>query len=207
MAANAAVDLNTLANLEAYLGIASGSPVEPLLQTLLTAASQYISSYCNRQFILGPVTEVRNGGGNSFMMFGEYPVQTITSVFINGRPVPAATPPSFTAAAVQSGYMFTRFKLSLFGYLFYSGNANVYLQYTAGFDPALPIGAPGGIPADLAEAAVELAALKFKQKDRIGVTGTESIDGQSVTFGDIAMSAATKDVLRNYKKVIQITPS
>jgi uncharacterized phiE125 gp8 family phage protein len=189
MAAN---DLTTLAAVETFLGLPSGNADEGLLSSLITAASSAIESYCQRSFIAQAYNEYRDGvlGQNQIVTLG-YPIISVTGVTVNGQPIPAAV----AGAWPRSGYSNGQWYIRVDGYCIPQGGKNVNLQYTAGY---------ATIPADLAQACVELVALKYKQKDWIGKSGSESIDGQSVTYRDIAMSQSTMMMLNPYKRVIQV---
>lgn len=191
---SSAIDLTTLAAVEAYLGLPAGSPAEPLLSTLITAASQFIMSYCNRIFQAQSYTEYRDGVGygvSELVTLG-YPIISVQSVLISGNVIPSANIDQFPRSGFYAGLWY----IGVEGYSIPRGRKNVKLVYTAGY---------AVIPADLSEACTELVALKYKQKDRIGISGSEGIDGQHISFKDIAMSAATQQTLMQYKRVIQIT--
>lgn len=189
----AAIDLTTLAAVEQYLGVPSGNSDEPLLTALITAASQAISSYCNRVFQVQAYNENRDGvlGQNQIVTLG-YPIVSVAGVTVNGQAIPAATPGAWPRQGYSNGQWYIRID----GYCVPEGSKNVNLQYTAGY---------ATIPADLAQACIEMVALKYKQKDRIGVSGSEGIDGQHISYKDIAISQSTAMMLQQYKRVIMVT--
>src|SRR5574337_320001 len=182
------IDLTDLTTVKSYMGITSGAS-DSLLSTLITAASQFIMSYCNRTFQAQPYTEYRDGVGygvSELVTLG-YPIQSVQGVTVNGTPLPAAN----VASWPRTGYYAGQWYIGIEGYEVPRGRKNVVLQYTAGYPT---------IPADLNQACVEMVALKYKQKDRIGISGTESIDGQTISFKDVAMSTAVKQTLQQYKR-------
>lgn len=192
--ANPAVDLTTLAQVKLLMGIdPSDTSQDDNLQTLITAASAYIASYVSRQLVSGPVSEVRDGSGSSVMMFAEWPVTAVSSVAMDGNPVPAAT--GFS----DYGYRFTGTRLILNCGRFCRGVANVQINYTGGYNP---------IPQDLAEATAEMVIYKLKAMTKLGVVGAQSIDGQSVTFNagqDFTASQLT--LMKQYMQRIQVIGS
>lgn len=183
------IDLTTLAEVKAYLGI-TGTTSDVLLQSLITAASQAIANYCNRTFQVTAYNEMRSGNGNSEFVTLGYPITSVSSVTVNGNTIPSAG-----NAWPRNGYSNGEWSITIDGYCVPRGRKNVALSYSAGY---------AVIPADLDQAAIELVALKYKQKDRIGVSGSEGIDGQHITYKDISMSTSVTDVLRQYKRVIQV---
>jgi len=56
------------------------------------------------------------------------------------------------------------------------------------------------VPADVAQACVELVALRYKEKDRIGEQ-SKNVAGQYVMFSLKDMSPFTESIVRRYKRV------
>jgi uncharacterized phiE125 gp8 family phage protein len=205
-APNPLVDLTTLADVKEFLGITSTTN-DDLLQMLITAESDYIATWCNRKLVQQTITETRDGSGSDRMMFREYPVSAVASVTMDGNPVPASATPQN-----GYGYYFTsRILMLRYGWGWCMGAGNVQITYTAGY-------ASGSIPQALAQAAAELTAYRYKQKDRIAIAGGQSIDGQSVQYGGGGrdgksganmgdMPEYVQTLLQNYKRVTQIMPS
>jgi hypothetical protein len=185
-----AIDLCTLAQLKEYLGIPTGTTAaDDLLQGLLTASSQFLATWCDRTFQVVAYNEIRDSRGPTFVTLG-YPLVSVTGVTVDGRPIPPGQ------GWPRQGYFSSLWAIRIDGYgVPRDGYQNVNLQYTAGY---------AVIPADLQQAAIELSALKYKQKDRIGISGSEGIDGQSITYRDLAMSQAVLAVAMRYKRVVQI---
>lgn len=50
------------------------------INTLITAVSQYIRTYCRRDFALTSYDELYSGDGGRYLMLRQYPLQTVTSV-------------------------------------------------------------------------------------------------------------------------------
>jgi hypothetical protein len=190
--ANPQIDLTTLAQVKLELGI-SNTTSDDFLQTLITAASEYIASWCSRQLVQATINEVRDGSGSRVLMFAEYPVTAVASVAISGTPVNPVTD------FVSDGFRFTKTQLILNVQRFCRDAGNVALQYTAGYSP---------VPPDLAQAAAELVILKFKSIPKLGTVGSQAIDGQSISFNagqDFTPSILT--ILKQYRKVIQVIGS
>ena len=82
-------DLTTVAAVEAWGKIPSGSG-DALIATLISAASAWITSFCERSFAgVVSVTEIRHGNGKSEMNLAESPIASITSLQIGNVVVPA----------------------------------------------------------------------------------------------------------------------
>lgn len=189
------VDLTTLAQVKLELGIdPSDTSQDDLLQTLITAASRFIASYCNRVLVQQPVTEKRDGSGGDRMMFCEYPVASVTSVAVNGTVINPAQ------GFYDVGYRFSKTQLVLNAQVFTRGAANCDLSYVAGYSP---------IPQDLAQVATELTMYKYKANPKLGTDGSQTIDGQSITFNaGLDLTTSMRTCLDSqYKKVIQVIAS
>lgn len=189
------VDLATLAQVKLEMNIPEdNTDQDDLLQTILTAASRFIASYCNRVLVKQPVTEQRDGSGSNRLMFCEYPVSAVTSVAVDGTTITPAQGYS------DVGYRFSKTQLILNVQNFTRGAANCALSYVAGYDP---------IPQDLAQVAVELTMYKYKANPKLGVVGAQTIDGQSITFNaGLDLTPSMKTCLDSqYKKVIQVVAS
>lgn len=188
------IDMCTVAQMHAYLNIPTGvTAADALLQQLITAASQFFIDYCNRNFLSQTYLENRDGvggggGSQEFITLG-FPIQTVQEVTICGSSIPAAT------GWPRSGYFFGAWYVGVDGYYIPRGRKIIQLQYTAGF---------AAYPNDLVQACIELVALKYKQKDRIGISGAASIDGQSAAFKDMDMSAAVRTTANLYRRVTPI---
>ena len=175
-------DLTTLGDVKAWLQTGQNAfPTtdDALLTRLITAASQLIQTWLNRQIISQDWIEARDGLGNVLgpsdvrYQFAAFPVTAVSRVLVDGIVIPAIPTPaqSATAAvgamAAQSGYLFTPTQLVIRGYAVPRKAGCVSMQYTAGY--AVP-------PADLSQACIELVALRYRERGRIGEV-TKAIGG------------------------------
>src|SRR5271156_3343159 len=94
-------DLTTLADLEAWLGLASGNADEALLQRLIGAVGAAAESWCGRVFAVSSCTETRDGTGGRRLSFANTPVTAVAAVTIDS----VAIPPSPGAPA--HGYLWS----------------------------------------------------------------------------------------------------
>jgi hypothetical protein len=183
---------------------------DELLTRLITAASQYIQTWLNRQIASQDWIETRNGLGNVLgpsetrYQFAAFPVTAVFQVIVDGVVIPAMpTPAQFGTPAVgastaQSGYLFTATQLVIRGHLVPRKAACVILQYTAGY--AVP-------PADLAQACIELVSLRYRERGRIGEVAKAIGSGQTVSYSQKDMSHSIKTVIEQYRRVAPIEGS
>jgi hypothetical protein len=182
-------DLTTVANLEAWMGLTNvAQPVADQLQRLITAASLWMQTYISRTIRSQAYTETRDGQGGNRLVLGNEPVTAVSSVMIDGQSIPAS--PGFG----QAGYIFTGTAIILTGYLFNRGDANVKVSYTGGFTST---------PLDLEQACLDLASMRWKERDRIG-HASKTIGAETVTFITKDMSDFVKTTLAKYDSVIPV---
>lgn len=183
----AAGDLTALADVKAWLFTQTTPPAtdDALLERLISAASQFIQTWCNRDFASQSYTEAWDGTGGRRMMFPNYPVTAVSSVAVSGITMPRG---SITSA----GYYFTSTALILNGYGFERGFANIEVAYTAGYPT---------IPPELAQACIELVGVRYRERDRIGMS-SKAVGGETTSFSLKDMPASVSTILNNYRKVI-----
>jgi hypothetical protein len=188
----AAVDLTTPAAVQAWLGVDCG---DALLQALVTGASTLICNYTGRaSFQVVTVTDLYDGNGKDWQLLRQWPVQSITSItFLDGSPAPSA---AAAGVPLNNGWQLEaplpaggNQRLSLFGYRFPRGRSNVQVVYEAGYT---------AVPADVAQACVELAGEAYSRKDRIG-TVSKTLGGQeTVSFSQKDMNESIRTTLAAY---------
>jgi hypothetical protein len=185
-------DFTTLSDVKAWLQNGQSSfPTtdDALLSRLITAASQYIQTWVNRQIPLADYIEVRDGTGGHRLQFGCFPVMIVQSVTVNGQTIPQA------ASSCAAGYSFSTSQLSVRGYKFCRGAQNVVIAYTAGY---------ATIPPDIAQACIDLVALRYRERTRIGEI-SKSLGGiETVSFSQKDLSDSIKTLLQQYRLVSPI---
>ena len=72
------------------------------------------------------------------------------------------------------------------------------VQYTAGY--AVP-------PADLSQACIELVALRYRERGRIGEVAKAIGGGQTVSYSQKDMSDSIKTLIQQYRRVAPIAGS
>ena len=182
----AAGDLTDLATLKAWLGV-TGTASDAQLSALVTAASGFVASYLNRPVLSASYVETHDGNGQSFMLLRNGPITAVASVAFAGLTLTTAADP----VALTHGFLFNDRTLRLIGDRFPHG-LPVVVSYTAGY---------AAVPADLAQAAVELAGEAFRRRDRIGLS-SKSLGGQEVVaFSQKDMNDTVRAILANYQAV------
>jgi uncharacterized phiE125 gp8 family phage protein len=181
-------ELTTLDAVKAYMGVTSTAD-DALLGSLITAVSQYVRTYTNRDFTVTDYTQLFDGQNNTRQMLPQYPVQSVASVQIGTQAV-AASP-----GLGQSGFRFDTNSIVLAGYRFCHGEANVQITWTAGY----PV-----IPADLAQAVNELVGLRYKLRgDNMGWV-SKTLAGEVVTLVQKDMPDSVRTILNNYRAVVPL---
>src|SRR5438105_12977643 len=116
------VDLTTLAEVRSWLQMGLNpfpATDDELLTRLITAASQYIQTWLNRQIASQDWIETRDGLGNAFgpsetrYQFAAFPVTAVNRVVVDGVMITAILPSTQLGSVVagtfsaQPGYLFT----------------------------------------------------------------------------------------------------
>jgi len=211
-------DLTDLASVEQFLALPSGNADEGLLQSLITAVSAEVVTYCERGFMSQSYTEVRNGTGQDAMSLLNSPCTSVGSLAINTVPIQPAPD------AISSGYSFDSERIYVRGLpaggpslafnfgriVFEPGFQNVTIVYTAGYftpgQKALGQSQPLGVsilPPDLRMAATELTALRYRQSKRWGDTGF-GVGAERVNYFVGDMPASTRLKLDRYRRVTPV---
>src|SRR6185437_9998173 len=107
-------DLTTLSDVKLWLQTGQNAfPAtdDALLARLITAASQFIQSWLNRQVASGDWLEVRDGTGGQRLTFANAPVGAVLSLSVDG----VAIPPAPEGGGFDAGYVFSPTELALRG--------------------------------------------------------------------------------------------
>ena len=177
----AAGDLTTLTNVKQYLGLQVATD-DALIGRLITAASAWVKSYLNRDILSTAYVEVIDGNDSERIVVGNFPVTAVSGIAVLNDTAVASS------ALVFDGNTITRVD----GQTFSWGRSNLTVSYTAGY---------ASTPMDIEEAVIEIVALRYREKDRVG-TSTVNTHGESVTFSVVDVPAAVKTLLRNWRNVV-----
>jgi len=184
-------DLTVLADVKAWLQ--TGQTAFPdtddaLLSRLISAASQFIQSWLNRQIAPGDWREVRDGTGGQRLAFANFPVAGVLSLSIDGLEIP----PAPSGGGYGAGYVFSPTELALRGYVFTRRAQNVIITYTAGYTAT---------PPDITQACIELVCQRYRERSRIGEVSRALGGGETVSFSQQDMSDDVKLLLSQYRAV------
>lgn len=180
----AAGDLCAVADVKTFLSLTTTTD-DALLQSLITSASAFVGNYVNHNLLSASYTETRNGHGGDRLPFREYPVTAVSAVTLDGAAVPLSTTPS------QYGYLFDDRTLYLRCGRFCRGVQNVVISYTAGL---------ASVPPDLAQACIEIVAVKYKRRTNIDVSG-KTLNGETISYTMADVPASAKTAINNYNRV------
>ena len=187
-----AIDLCVLADVKSYLGI-TVSTTDSILSLLITNASAFIASYCNRKFASQNYTETRNGSGGYRVYCNNSPVTAVSSVTVDGYAIPQALSPTMYGFTFDTSLIYIRQGIPNSGTpnTFQKGVQNITVAYTAGYVTT---------PPDLSMACIELVASKFAKRDRIDKKN-ETLGSQQTIGYDISdMPASVKTTLKQYQR-------
>ena len=180
--------LVTLGQVKAHIGNAADATDDAVIQRVTDSVCSFLESACNRTFAATNYAEHRSGNGGRFIVLNNYPVTAITSLEVNGVAIPASTSWDEAGWVLSYGY---RIDLRGSSYAFHRGEMNVVIAYSAGY---------AQIPGDLQHAALVMAAIAYKERDRFGIT-SKSVGGESVSFlGE--MPDFVQRVVREYARVM-----
>ena len=178
--------LTTTDKVRAYLGLNTTEADEKLAQ-LVTSSSAWVESQVGRSIVVPAAagTEVYDGDGGTVLVLRRWPVASVASVSVNGEAVTAR------ATVTDSGYVLDGSVLRLVGSVFYCGTQNVSVTYTAGY---------ATVPADLEQAVIEHAAMKYRGADRQGMASASG-GGESVSYDPNREWASIMGLLDPYREV------
>ena len=161
-----------------------------LLADLITAASNFIqNAYLGRSIAVQSYSETLNGVGcKSKIGVKNTPITTVASVTIDGKAVPAS--PGWG----RQGFTWSDREIGLVGYSTFRGFQNIVLAYTAGY---------ATIPPALVQVCIDLVALRYKERDRIGMS-SKTLDKQVIAYNTKDLTEPIRMVLDKYKRVVPL---
>jgi hypothetical protein len=179
-----AIDLTTVAKVQLYLAVPSGTE-DSLFQDVVTAASRLFYSYTGAPvFAAASATEIYDGQGGYVLRLKRFPINSITSLVIDGQTVPASVNNSL-------GYIINQEKtaIKLIGYCFNRGYGNVVVNYNGGTST---------VPEDVEYSVRETVAHWYRQKKFIGQM-SEAIQGATAAYDKIDVPRAARTIWNIYK--------
>jgi hypothetical protein len=188
-------DLCALADVTAWLQTGQNpfpATDDALLARLITAASQFIQSWLQRQIAVSDWIEIRDGNGGQRLTFANMPVSNVIALSIDGL----AIPPTPTDGRLGAGYVFSPTELALRGYVFTRRAQNVVVTYTAGY---------AAVPPDIAQACIELVCQRYRERSRTGEVSKALMSGETVTYSQKDMSDDIRTLLLQYQAVAPVS--
>jgi hypothetical protein len=188
-------DLTTLDDVKAWLQTGQNAfpnTDDALLARLITAASQFIQSWLNRQIASSDWQEVRDGTGGQRLAFANTPVSAVLSLSIDGIDIQSAP----SDGGFGAGYVFSPTELALRGYVFTRRAQNVIVTYTAGF---------AATPPDIAQATIELVSQRYLERTHIGEVSRALGGAETVSYSQQDMSNDVKLLLSQYRVVAPVS--
>ncbi|PYS91496.1 MAG: hypothetical protein DMF62_02475 [Acidobacteria bacterium] len=198
MAVDTTIALITLAEAKSFLKITTTSE-DSIVGDLINECSVWINTYCGRKLIYPavPYTEYYDGNGTSQLFLKNWPIITVTSLYMDYlRAWTADTAIDLTADVqtdLESGILTLWNNQSLYG----QGVGNVRVIYTAGYTHN------SNVPYDLKLACKKLAAWKYFQdysQRRYGVA-SESTGERQVNYSDEPLLPDVKQILNRYRRL------
>ncbi len=184
------MSLVSLATVKAFKNITATEHDAELVR-LIGAVDAFITTYCNRQFEQATVTEYHSTrAGQTTLLLKRPPVASITSLHDDPDRVYGANtlidPSDYVIEDTDAGI------LKLDGTVFQRGVNNVKVLYSGGFNP---------VPADLAQAAVELIWLARDKGDQalLGLQSKSVAEGRDVQIFANDWPAGVKAILDSYR--------
>lgn len=177
-------DLTNLSDVRAWLGMAPANiEFDVALQRLITGCSAFMQRYMQRAIPATSYKHSADGPGSTFMVVKNYPITRVSSVTVDGVVVPL------------SNISFDERTIYLDGaYRFNRGRNNIALRYTAGYDE---------VPFDLAQACIETVALRWRERDRIGMV-SKAVGTETTAFSLVDFPKQVQTLMDTYKNVVPV---
>lgn len=184
-------DLCTVSEVKQLVNIRPGATDDDaFIQRLITSTSEVFRRYCGRAIGAASYDEVYDGTGTGRLQLVNTPVITVTAVSV-GMPHANRIP-----LTVNTEWTWNRNgQIILLGGIFTYLPNYVRVAYQAGFVT---------VPTDVAEKCAKVAALRYREGDRLGQT-SKVIGGETVSFDMKDLPSDVRLTLDNFKRVAQVS--
>lgn len=163
---------------------------DALLMRLIQAESGFIRAWLGRNPSPATYSRTLDGTGNAVLPLPHYPVTDVAAVAVDGAPIPAQP----VGQPLAYGYAYDDTNLVLTGGVFPKGRRRVTVIWTAGYDP---------LPAILQQACVELVALRYRERDRVGLV-SKAHGGETTSYLQKEMPDSLAAALAPYRRVVPL---
>jgi hypothetical protein len=174
-------DLVTIGEVVAYQGGPRISADDELLEQLIASSSAWVVSRLGQEVLARTVVEPRDGDGTTRLLLRQFPVNSVTSVTVDGATIPKRT------TTDGEGWILSRDGIDLIGYSFTAGLSNVVIVYSAGYATC---------PDDLRLAVMRHVLLQYWDRRHIG-KASATLAGDSATYSDAGTLAYVEGVIEN----------
>lgn len=189
------LDLTVYTDVKEYVGIpASKTNQDDLINSLIPRQSQYIATYCSRNFGSATYTEYFDGSWQKELFLSNTPITAITAIYDDtDRAFGAGTQISSDDYAFISGSNDALNGIVQFDTLLTKGNQNIKIVYTAGYATY------ASAPKDLQHACILLVALSLRKGNvQVSVQG-----GQNERDTEIdSMWKEAHNILDHYRRYV-----
>ena len=172
-------DLTTLAAFKAYAGVENDNS-DPLIERLVTAYSEAVRQYTNRDFTLGSYSRTFDGRNHTRQLLPQYPIRSVSAVQVGTSVVPAR------ASFGLPGFAFDETSVILSGHRFERGEANILISWTAGYDT---------VPADIEEAVLKWIAVSYANRGDKAGWSSMTLAAQTVSLITKSMPDTVRGIL------------
>lgn len=189
----AAIDLTTLANVQAYLGLPSG-PADAILASMITGASQYWLTRTGRDSLnsVASYSKRYDGSGSRRQFLRNSPITAVSLLQVGSVVIPPSTDYISPGYVIdQSGKSIAIIAVGPTG-LFWRGIQNVLVQYSAGYS---------AVPADVQDKVTQMVAVNYKRKSWIDQASQQLAAGAgTVTYRGWEIPPEVERVIQAYSR-------
>jgi hypothetical protein len=188
------MDLTTLADVKAFLGIATEETAEDeKLTILIGTASAQIEGYCGRSFGIQDIAdELQDGNGTSTLELDVTPIISVAALSIDGQAVDLGEVrvyPQFIAFPDSDVW---DARLRGYSRIFPAGRQNVKVSYRAGY---------AAVPRDIADACKSQVAFLQNTINRQGIISeTNQVAQATTSYSQEELAPATRATCRRYRR-------
>lgn len=173
----------TVANVKSFLEKKAGTVQDNgVLQILVDGANGFAREKMGVDVLHAARTEYRDGTGTNTVVFKIRPATAVSSVKVGAPGTTRAT------LVLNTEYVWDERGVYLVASSFARGVQNIELNYSAGY---------ADVPPALRAAVTKMAALRFRELDRLGQT-SKALAGETINFDLEAMPKDVRDTINLY---------